>query len=127
MSTEDKQAVGSIIWADLTVPDAAEVKEFYSQVVGWAASPHDRGQYHDFDMATPDAGNIVTGICHAKGPNANIPAQWMIYILVEDVEESIRRCQALGGQVIDGPHAVGESRFCVIQDPAGAVAALISQ
>jgi hypothetical protein len=36
-----------------------------------------------------------------------------------------RRCVALGGQVLDGPRPMGSKQFCVIRDPAGAVAALI--
>lgn len=127
MSTDDEPAVGSIVWIDLTVGDAAEIKEFYSQVVGWIAAPHDMGDYHDFDIKAPETGQIVTGICHARDSNASIPAQWMIYIRVEDVDESARRCQELGGRIIDGPRQMGENRFCVIQDPAGAVAALIDQ
>jgi len=30
-----------------------------------------------------------------------------------------------GGKLIDGPRMMGKSRFCVIQDPAGAMIALI--
>jgi hypothetical protein len=127
MDPDNEPPVGSIVWTDLTVQNAAEIKEFYSQVVGWTASPHDMGDYHDFDMARPAEGQIVTGICHARGSNADLPAQWLIYILVEDIEHSIARCLALGGRLLDGPRAAGQSRFCVIQDPAGAVAALISQ
>jgi predicted enzyme related to lactoylglutathione lyase len=127
MSRKEKPAVGDIVWTDLTVQDAAGIKDFYRQVVGWTASPHDMGDYHDFDIKTPADGQIVAGICHARGANANIPGQWLIYILVEDVDESANRCQALGGRIVDGPRAMGQSRFCVIEDPAGAVAALIDQ
>ena len=35
-------------------------------------------------------------------------------------------CVELGGQVIDGPREMGGQTFCVIRDPAGAVAALIN-
>lgn len=49
-----------------------------------------------------------------------------MYIQVADVDASAQRCVSLGGKVNDGPRAVGNGRFCVIQDPAGAVAALIS-
>ncbi len=127
MSAKAQPPIGSIVWTDLTVENASEIKNFYSQVVGWTASPHDMGDYHDFDIKTPDQAQTVAGICHARGANAGIPAQWLIYILVEDVAESARRCQALGGRIVDGPRAVGNSRYCIIQDPAGAVAALIDQ
>lgn len=126
MSEKDGPRIGSIAWIDLTVDDAEAVKDFYGEVVGWEAAPHPMGEYHDFDIRTPGSGETVTGICYARGANAAIPPQWLIYITVEDVDRSAGRCVELGGKVLDGPRMMGESRFCVIQDPAGAVAALIS-
>ena len=83
------------------------------------------GSYSDFAMNQPLGGDTVAGICHARGPNANLPAQWLIYIRVADVDASAERCRELGGTVLDGPREIGEERFCVIRDPAGAFAALI--
>ncbi len=125
MTVPDQPEIGRIMWQDLTVPNAVEVRDFYVGVVGWEYTGHDMGDYADFNMNRPGAGDTVAGICHARGPNANVPPQWLVYIRVADVEESIRRCRELGGRVIDGPRDMGEERFCVIQDPAGAVAALI--
>lgn len=126
MSETEKLGIGSIAWTDLTVENAEEVKAFYSEVVGWDAAPHDMGDYHDFDIISPGSGKVVTGICYARGVNANIPPVWMIYIAVDDVAGSAKRCVELGGKLIDGPRLMGGKPFCVIQDPAGAVAALIS-
>jgi predicted enzyme related to lactoylglutathione lyase len=95
--------------------------------VGWEAADHDMGEYADYDINLPGTGDTVAGICHARGPNASIPPQWMIYIVVEDVEESARRCREAGGEVVDGPRMMGASAFCVIRDPAGAVAGLIQR
>ena len=119
--------IGSIIWTDLTVDNAAEVRDFYTSVVGWNSTPHDMGEYDDYNILTPGQGRPVAGVCHARGPNANIPPQWMVYILVEDVDESARRCQELGGEVVDGPRSMDQWRFCIIKDPAGAVCALMNQ
>ena len=114
---------GSIVWTDLTVSNAQEVRNFYSQVVGWQATPLDKGGYTDFCMGPADA--PVAGVCHARGSNASLPAQWLIYITVDDLDYSIGECARLGGRVIDGPRPMPGGRFCVIQDPAGAVCALI--
>ena len=58
-------------------------------------------------------------------PNAELPAQGLPYITVENLEASAARCEALGGRVLAGPKSAGgQGRYCVIQDPAGAVAAL---
>jgi len=125
MSDTTEPRMGTIVWKDLTVPNAAEVRDFYREVVGWQSSEHDMGDYVDYGMLSPDGGESVAGICHARGSNAGIPPQWLIYISVADVEASARRCTELGGSVLDGPRTMGGNKFCVIQDPAGAVAALI--
>ncbi len=113
---------GTITWQDLTVPDAEALRDFYASVVGWKAQPVRMGHYADFNM-TAD-GQSVAGVCHARGLNADLPAQWLIYITVEDLEHSIEECQRLGGSVIAPPRGLSGGRFCVIRDPAGAVCAL---
>jgi uncharacterized protein len=117
-------AVGSIGWIDLTVPNASQVRDFYRAVAGWSTSDVKMGDYSDFCVhPTPEA-PPVAGICHARGENANLPPQWLIYITVADLDASIAQCKAKGGKVLAGPRAMGGARFCVIQDPAGAVAGL---
>jgi predicted enzyme related to lactoylglutathione lyase len=125
MNAKNKPAVGSITWRDLTVEDAAEVRSFYGEVVGWESQAHPMGEYDDYEMTLPGGGPTVAGICHARGTNAKIPPQWLIYITVADVAESAKKCVLLGGEILDGPRPMGRSPFCVIRDPAGAVAALI--
>ena len=125
MSDSKKPRVGEFAWTDLTVENAEQLRDFYSQVVGWKTSPQSMGNYDDYNMMAPESGDTVAGVCHARGSNANIPAQWLVYITVESVNESIKTCIELGGKVIDGPRSMGEDRLCVIQDPAGAVAGLI--
>ncbi len=125
MAQPELPGPGSIVWQDLTVPDAPAVRDFYCQVVGWTYTGHDMGDYQDFNINHPETGQTVAGICHRQGSNANLPAQWLVYIVVADVAESTRRCLDLGGQVLDGPRTMDGQSFCVIQDPAGAVAALI--
>ena len=124
MTTPEQPKIGSIVWQDLTVSNAPEVRDFYCQAVGWTYTDHDMEEYNDFNINLPGTAETVAGICHARGTNANIPPQWLIYISVADVAESARRCEELGGKVIDGPRTMGGATFCVIQDPAGAIAAL---
>lgn len=126
MSDKAKPAVGSIVWRDLTVADAESVRDFYRDVVGWQPAPVSMGQYDDYNMVPPGGGDPVTGICHARGVNESLPPQWLMYIAVEDITASMERCTQRGGKVIDGPRTSGDSSFCVIQDPAGAIVALVS-
>ena len=125
MSNDIKPEIGSITWTDLTVNNASEVKEFYSKVVGWKSDAFDMGGYNDFNMNTPESGETTAGICHARGGNTGLPSQWLIYITVENVDNSAALCKKLGGKVVVEPKEMGNyGRFCVIEDPAGAVAAL---
>jgi predicted enzyme related to lactoylglutathione lyase len=124
MSSETEVEVGAICWRDLTVADAGQVRDFYQSVVGWESALVDMGGYSDYSMIARGSGEAVAGICHARGENADLPPQWLVYITVEDLDRSVEKCLALGGQVVAGPRALGEGRFCVIRDPAGAVCAL---
>jgi len=115
---------GKITWMDLTVENAEQLRDFYSIVVGWKPSPVNMGNYDDYSMLTADE-QPAAGVCHARGPNAELPPQWLIYINVDNIENSIAKCRELGGEIITGPKNMGDyGRFCVIKDPAGAVCAL---
>jgi uncharacterized protein len=117
---------GAIAWVDLTVSDAPRVRDFYAAVTGWKCQDVPMGDYSDFGMAAPGSGRAVAGVCHARGANADLPAQWLVYITVADLDASLERCRSLGGALVSGPRGMGDwGRFAVIRDPAGAVAALI--
>lgn len=115
---------GAIAWRDLTVEDAEALRDFYAAVVGWKPEAVDMGGYSDFNMLDAD-GEPVAGICHARGSNAKLPPQWLIYIQVPDVDAAAREATQRGGTVLDGPRDMGAYRSCCIQDPVGAVSALI--
>ena len=116
--------VGKIGWIDITVDDASSLKDFYEQVVGWQSEDVSMGDYADYSMAPPQSGDAVTGICHARGANADVPGGWLIYIVVADVDASATACTANGGKVRVSPRGLAGGRFCVIEDPSGATAAL---
>jgi predicted enzyme related to lactoylglutathione lyase len=115
---------GRIGWIDLTVPDAAKVRDFYQAVVGWRASAVSMGGYTDFCVHAGTGKQPVAGICHARGANADLPPQWMIYVVVRDLRASLAACRKAGGSVLTRTKRVGAGRYAVIRDPAGAVAAL---
>lgn len=121
----DHTEIGSIGWADLTIDDASGMRDFYQKVVGWESEDFEMDGYNDFVMKTAPTGRPVAGICHARGINKSLPAQWLIYITVADVEASAAACVDTGGEILSPVKVVdGQGRFCVIRDPAGAVAAL---
>ena len=117
------ETTGKIGWIDMTVDDAKSVRDFYKAVVGWDHEDVSMGDYADFTMTTPD-GQAVAGICHARGGNADLPAGWLIYVTVEDLEASVAACERNGGKVIVPVRGLAGGQFCVIRDPAGAATAL---
>lgn len=120
--TPESKGSGRIGWIDLTVPAADAARDFYAAVVGWTAEPLSMGEYDDYVMRPAGGGDPVAGICHARGVNAGQPAQWMIYITVDDMQAALDRVKAHGGEVLRAP---GEKQpMAVIRDPAGAVCAL---
>lgn len=118
------ELTGSIGWVDMTVDDASGVKDFYAQVVGFRVEATDMGDYEDFTLRKPESGDAVAGICHARGANADIPPGWLVYFVVDDLDEGIRRCEKLGGELLMEPRAYGDGRYCIVRDPAGIASAL---
>ena len=119
MSEQQKPEVGSLSWFDLTIPNAEEVRDFYSKVIGWKSEPvpMEKGKYNDFNMIAPESDLTVTGVCHAQGVNKNLPPQWLLYLhgkmcgVVENLRNlPERQQQTLGllpsGESLDLPHQV---------------------
>ena len=112
---------GKVFWTDLTVPSAEGVSEFYREVLGWEKQALSMGDYDDYVMKEKETGEVVAGICHAKGGNSDLPPQWLIYIRVDNLDAALRACEQGGGKVIGPKRKMGgEEHFCLIQDPAGA-------
>jgi len=108
----------------MTVDDADGLRDFYKSVVGWGTEAVSMGDYSDYSMTSPSTGEAVSGICHARGSNADLPGGWLIYITVADVDASAAACTANGGEIVVAPKGLAGGRFCVIRDPSGATAAL---
>lgn len=124
--SQKKHKIGTINWFDLTIPNAEEVKDFYSKVVGWKPEALQVDDYNDYVMSSPD-GTPISGVCHKKGPNAALPSQWLMYVTIENMEKSLHECEINGGKIISPPKDGGNGMYAVIQDPAGAVMALFEE
>lgn len=120
----DGETVGRIGWLDLTVPDAAATRDFYAAVVGWKVQEVEmedgEARYADYNLLGADR-QPAAGVCHARGPNAYLPPVWMLYLLVADATESVRRVEVEGGQVLNSVTGEdGRVQFAAIRDPVGA-------
>jgi predicted enzyme related to lactoylglutathione lyase len=124
--SENKPAHGTICWNELVTRDTHAAAKFYTELVGWKAI--DSGMpgmtYTVFKAHDKDLGGMMA--MPAEIP-AEVPSHWMTYIAVDDVDASAKRVTELGGNIIHGPQDVPSvGRFCIIQDPTGAVITLIT-
>lgn len=104
---------GKITWVDLTVEHADRVRDFYQQVVGWTPYPVQMDGYADYNMVGQD-GVPAARVCHARGANAPIPAKWMVYITVANLDDSLAACQRLGGQPVCHHSRPGRRGLCPV-------------
>lgn len=117
--------VGQIVWSDLTVDNPTELKEFYKEIFGWTehavAMKDGEEEYADYAMML-DAETPAGGICTNRGQNQGIPPQWIVYVNVENVEESLAKCLALGGKLLKESKKKDSSlQYVIVQDPQGSV------
>ena len=68
-------------------------------------------------------GGIMPIPSHAK----EMPPAWFSYVTVDNVDESAKKAQQLGGKIMLEPRDIPEvGRFAVIQDPQGAAVCIIT-
>ena len=123
---DEKSYYGTFCWNELVTRDMAGAAKFYTELLGWKAI--DSGMpgmdYTMFKVGDKNAGGMMT-----MPPDIpdQVPAYWMAYIAVENVDAAAKKVVELGGEVFHGPQDVPNvGRFCIIKDPTGAVVSLIT-
>ena len=112
----------TLTWNELHTRDAAAAKAFYSQVFDWQPETDDTGYTVWVSGGRRQAGMMEMD----ENWDANIPPNWAVYFVVEDVDAAAAQVQALGGTIVMPPMAAGEvGKFAVVQDPAGATFSII--
>lgn len=111
---------GQFCWNELATADVHSAKNFYSKVLGWKfkeiSSEH--MTYTIIQVNDKDIGGIWHIPTEQQG---KIPPHWMSYVLVHNVEETLKKAKEHGAQEIKGVTPVENmGRFAIITDPTGA-------
>ena len=110
---------GCISWLSLTVPDATSSRDFYQNVVGWTAksikTEGSEGCDAKFEMQI-DSETTAAEIRQFRNGQNGVPSVWLIYLLVDDLLESLRRVDEGGGVVIE---ELADPRRAIVRDPVG--------
>ena len=109
---------GAFSWCELTTADVPAAQSFYTRLFGWSTEPWD-GEA-DYTLIKV-GGKEVAGMAPLR-PDHPRPAGWTVYVTVTDVDLTASKAEELGGKVLVPPTDIPKvGRFCVIQDPQGAV------
>jgi hypothetical protein len=117
--------IGSLCWSELNTSDSLGAEKFYTGVFGWGVktSPMGAGTYTEWLVGGKSAAGMMQ-ILPEWGP---VPPHWLAYLRVGNCEETIAKAVALGAKNLVPPMDVPKvGRFAVIQDPQGAVFAVIA-
>jgi hypothetical protein len=104
---------GSPTYLHIPAADVRAAAAFYGEVFGWTI--------HNADSARPGF----------ETPNGNLGGAWMsdqtpmgdagllLYIYVDDVEATVAKITANGGEIVAEPYPQGTLRVATFRDPAG--------
>ena len=118
---------GEIHWTELATRDVAAARDYYAKTCGWTWSemPMEDGTYHVGMMGE----EMVAGLYDMSSmPGMDeVPAHWLTYFAVEDVDAATEATKAAGGEVLRPPFDVpGVGRVAFLKDPAGAALGLMT-
>ncbi len=108
---------GRFVWHELATQDQEGSRAFYGEVFGWSFQQADTSAM-PYTLVLSD-GVAVGGMMTAK--LATIPTHWMPYISVTDVDAAAKRANDAGCLQLMAAVTIPPGRFCVMQDPQGAV------
>ncbi|CDZ80838.1 27 kDa antigen Cfp30B [Candidatus Rubidus massiliensis] len=113
--------LGQFCWNELGTTNVEEAKKFYGTVFGWEFVDHSMGDMN-YTMIKLKGSHEFGGIwAIPKEKSKDIPPHWMAYILVENVETSLKKAEENGAHVVHPVTQAGNmGRFAIITDPAGA-------
>lgn len=116
---------GSACWCELATRDTATAKAFFTALFGWDLKESQNPTMEYTELI--NGGRPIGGMMPMQGDQwKGVPPHWLIYFMVDDCDATVKRATELGGKTIVTPTDIPNTgRFSIIQDPQGAVFAVI--
>jgi uncharacterized protein len=114
----------SLIWTEQVSRSSEPAMAFYSAVFGW--------EFHDlsrdgFKYATfVNDGRDIGGVGEYRADDLELPAQWWVYLAVDDTDDAVDRLVRLGGSVLRPPEDSPYGRLATVADNQGATFSLMA-
>jgi predicted enzyme related to lactoylglutathione lyase len=123
MPIVEQHTPGSFCWFELATTDQSAAKDFYQGLFGWNAQDFPMGPGGTYTMFNLEGRNV--GACYtlnSEQKQQGVPPNWLLYLAVQNADETARRATELGAQVFMPPFDVdSHGRMTVMADPTGAV------
>jgi predicted enzyme related to lactoylglutathione lyase len=116
----------TLVWNELNTRDPERAKAFYGAVFGWGfeEAEFEAGPYTTLKLGEDTVGGMLD--IAGRAPD-EVPAHWLPYFAVEDVDATLAKAREGGGEAVFGPQDMSQvGRIAVLKDPFGAVFALIT-
>jgi hypothetical protein len=118
--------VGTCGWNELATTDPSKARDFYTSLFGWGTKVSGPPMAYTEWLIGGEGGQSGGGMLEINPEWGNVPPHWMPYFMVADCDASVDKARSLGGEIRVPPTDIEKvGRFAVIQDPQGAVFAII--
>jgi len=112
---KNRPTPGRVGWNELVTTNVAGAKKFYGGLLGWKNKPFGEAPGYTIFMRGRD---MVGGLM--KCPKPGCPAQWIPYVIVDNVDATVKKAKKLRGKVVMEPFDVPTvGRIAVLVDPQG--------
>ena len=118
---------GAFSWCELATPNLEESINFYTELLGWEIEGIKLQAGMTYNVVKAQ-GNPIGGMM-AMPPQTpqGTPAMWGSFITVDDVEAVAQKAGKIGAKIVVPVIDIPEiGKFCFIQDPQGAIFAIIN-
>jgi predicted enzyme related to lactoylglutathione lyase len=117
----DQRDVNGWVWAELWTPDAASAVNFYKGLADYEVTLLETGADKNYSVLSL-GNNAQLGI--VTSPWSDMPANWLPYILVKDVNVTLQTVMDAGGLIVIPPKADADGTVAILMDPTGGVFAI---
>lgn len=120
--TPTAPGLGEFCWSELLSQDVQTATDFHTKLFGWKTFEREMGSFGTYTMFER-GDRQAAGCMKAMDPQA--AAQWLDYVVVDDVDSSYARAAKLGAKQLVGPMDIpGIGRSAMVADPEGSMIAL---
>lgn len=118
---------GAFSWCELLTTDTENAKHFYGKLFNWTLEPAPTALPGVDYALVKCAGQHQGGMMAIPPAAEGVPPHWGVYITVDDVDATANLAVEMGGRICMPPQDIPQvGRFCVLQDPQGAVFSVIA-